>query len=217
MYCIFTYHLIPTQQCLNYVSTLFTVDTVSFWKILLLCSRLYRIFEKEYLLLHFLMATVEWDCKGCSQTIDCHLWRGEVPIVCHCHLLVQSSEELQGPIFWWQRSIWNTKDLWWWQCSNDKQLTVHHLEELTTIPKSTIHRVMIEQLKVKKWCTRCVPHLLSPEEKQQRLNKAQSLLWLMEDHHQNLLVTRDKSCFIFHWMESKQQNMVWLAEGDKCP
>ena len=107
--------------------------------------------------------------------------------------------------FWQSKSIWRTKNPGGGgtarkiaeMVGKNKRLTARHLQDLTYVPKSVVHRVMAEDLKLKKLCARRVAHLLGHEEKQQRIDKARDL-W----------VTGDESWFILHQMESKQQNMV---------
>ena len=74
---------------------------------------------------------------------------------------------------------------------------------------------MTEDLKLKKLCARWVLHLLGPEEKPQRISKVRDLLQLFDCRCRDSWVTGDKSWFMCHQMESKQQNMVWFNEDDE--
>ena len=82
---------------------------------------------------------------------------------------------------------------------NDKRLTVHHLQDLTTHSKKcdTLGNDT-EDLKLKKLCALWVAHLLGPEEKQQQINKARDLLQLFNCRRWDLWVTGNESWFMFH-------------------
>ena len=100
--------------------------------------------------------------------------------------------------------------------NKDKRLTVREMEDSTGIPKSSIHEILQDHLKLKKLCARWVPHIFSPEQKQQRVAMAQQLIPMLNDKHL-FWVTGDESWFMFHQMQSKLQNVVWIGDDEERP
>ena len=99
----------------------------------------------------------------------------------------------------------------------DKRLTVRMIEEQTSIPKTTVHRILTDDLHRKKICARWVPHLLSPEEKQRRVTCAEEILGLLQSNRRMKILTGDESWFWLNQQQNKRQNMVWLAGDEERP
>ncbi len=101
---------------------------------------------------------------------------------------------------------------------NDRRLTVRELEEKTGIPKSSIHVILWEKLKMRKLCARLVPHWLFQKEKKERVTKATAMAKMLRQRNAlTAVVTGDESWFSFHQSGNKRQNMTWLAEGERRP
>ena len=58
----------------------------------------------------------------------------------------------------------------------DQRMTYRQLEELLNIPVSTLHHIINEHLQVRKLCMLWVPHSLSEEQQQCRVNWCRQML-----------------------------------------
>ena len=63
---------------------------------------------------------------------------------------------------------------------HDRQISIRHVAEELTIPKTAIHEIMNNHMGMKKVCTRWVPKLLTPIQRANRVDCCQELLQLSE-------------------------------------
>lgn len=93
----------------------------------------------------------------------------------------------------------------------NRRLKVSELAEEMGLPKSTIHLALTEKLGMKKVSARWVPKLLSPLQKQDRVNICDENLDLYNDNPRLLstLITGDETWVYYYDPETKQQSMQW--------
>lgn len=101
----------------------------------------------------------------------------------------------------------------------DRRITVRELEEDLGIPRSSIHRIIHEDLQMTRVVARWVPHLLNEEQKQERVRVCRQLLndYGSDPLFLDKIVTGDESWFLSHMPETKQQSTQWRAPGEHPP
>ena len=102
----------------------------------------------------------------------------------------------------------------------DAQLTIAELFSHTELIESFVLRILHEVLGLRKACAHRISHLLTLDQKAQRLQCANSLLAMFQPSGPKRLtdiVTGGESWFSFWQPAVKAQNMVWLGEGDERP
>lgn len=85
--------------------------------------------------------------------------------------------------------------------------------------RTTVFKILTEELKFSKVCARWVPRLLTPVHKQRRLDAAQYLFQLHaeEDNLLSRIVTGDETWVHHSTPETKQQSMVWKTTDEEAP
>jgi histone-lysine N-methyltransferase SETMAR len=104
--------------------------------------------------------------------------------------------------------------------TEDPFVTIRDLEDITDISLGSLHSILHEYLGLKKVCSRWVPHLLTPAQKEERVETSRSLLSRFRRMGKNSflrVVTGDETWVHYFEPKRKQQNMVWIAEGDHPP
>jgi histone-lysine N-methyltransferase SETMAR len=91
------------------------------------------------------------------------------------------------------------------------------LADDTGLSKNTIHRILTEELGLRKMCSTWVPHNLSEANKQDRILCAQSFIEHFNSHSLDeclkLWVTEDETWILFSTTGTKEDNKSWLAPG----
>ena len=89
------------------------------------------------------------------------------------------------------------------------------------LPKTTVHRILVDEILYRKVCSMWVPHRLSDTNKQQRVTCCQSILELFNNYSQfellRLWATEDESWVPFNLIGTKEDNKVWLSPGTPRP
>ena len=78
----------------------------------------------------------------------------------------------------------------------------------------------MEDLTLKKVCARWVPHILTEDQKRQRVLCERKLIQLLEPNgHKRLedVITGDETWIFFYGIPNKRQNMLWVAEDESIP
>ena len=101
----------------------------------------------------------------------------------------------------------------------EARYTVQEIEELSGICSSSVLKILHEQLGLRKICTRWVPHLLTDEQKQNRVRLASQGIEKYDKCDPRPfeeIVTGDE-IWIYHFQpHSKAKNKVWVSsEGDR--
>ncbi|XP_018565941.1 putative uncharacterized protein FLJ37770 [Anoplophora glabripennis] len=96
----------------------------------------------------------------------------------------------------------------------DRGLTIRMIAEDLSIPKTTVHEIVTEKLKMKKLCAKIVQKLLTPEQKARRVAWCED--WLEAEEMQDFLngvITGDESWFYEFDVELKSQSKEWKQAG----
>nr|CAP20055.1 transposase [Portunus trituberculatus] len=102
----------------------------------------------------------------------------------------------------------------------NRHTTIAVISDDLGLSTGSIHTIIHEDLKMRKVCSRWVPHLLSDDEKMRRVQCASAILTEFgPDGHKRItdIVTGDEKWFYFFQVPHKRQNMVWLGEKDARP
>jgi len=96
----------------------------------------------------------------------------------------------------------------------NRRLSIWAVAELIKIDKETVQQILHNNFKLKKVCSKMVPRLLTPEQKEIRMNICADILQNIENDS-NLLenvITCDESFFFYQYdPESKRQSMRWKS------
>ena len=95
------------------------------------------------------------------------------------------------------------------------------IAEALDLSKDTVKRILVDDLLFLNVCSVWIPHKLSDENRQQRLECCRSLLEIYENYTEYELlrvwVTQDETWVPFDLSGSKQENMVWIAPQTSRP
>jgi histone-lysine N-methyltransferase SETMAR len=102
----------------------------------------------------------------------------------------------------------------------DPCASVDEIAEHICISHGSVHEIVTHHLRMKKICARWVPHALTPVQKEERMEMAQSLLnkfrrWGKEG--MKLIVTGDETCVHCYNPGHRQQRMEWVPEEGAPP
>lgn len=102
----------------------------------------------------------------------------------------------------------------------DKRRTCEDIADITNIPHSTVHRILVDVLQKKKVFAKWVPHLLTEAQKQDRVRICRANLRRVRREGQdflNRIVTGDET-WVYSWdPELKHQSAQWRNEGSPRP
>ena len=99
-------------------------------------------------------------------------------------------------------------DIWWKRC------------DLSGLSLSYVYTILKEKLKLQKICACWMPHLLTPEQKKDRVEKASVLLSRFKNRDSRRLrevVTGDQTWLYFSEPDNKLNNKMWVGENNECP
>lgn len=102
---------------------------------------------------------------------------------------------------------------------NDRRLTVLQLEEMLSIPHSSIHRILKDELGMVRVVARWVPKLLSTDQMQERVRICRDHLSNFQKNPEFLqrIIAVDESWFHYHEPESKAQSSQWKTRDEPPP
>jgi [histone H3]-lysine36 N-dimethyltransferase SETMAR len=97
----------------------------------------------------------------------------------------------------------------------DRRLGVRAIAELTHINRESVRRILVEELDMKKVCAKMVPRLLTPEQKECRMNISADILESIERDPNFLerVVTCDETWIFQYDPETKRQSMHWKSKN----
>ena len=104
--------------------------------------------------------------------------------------------------------------------SGDRCLTVREIACVTGISKSQVHRIITNELQMRKLTARWVPRLLSDVHKENRVVACQQLQQMVEDLGEafwSRIITVDETWLPFYLPETKEQSKQWCRVGEKPP
>ena len=102
----------------------------------------------------------------------------------------------------------------------DARYTVEEIAGITGLNSSCVFGILKERLHLRKICARWVPHLLTSDQKRQRVEASLQLLSQYENCDQrrlNEIVTGDETWIYFFEPDLKQNNKVWVGEFGERP
>lgn len=104
--------------------------------------------------------------------------------------------------------------------AEDARRTVEEISISVGISSSAVRSILIDRLKLRKVCARWVPHLLTQEEKDRRVEIASELLAMYADRGHmwiSEIVTGDETWISFFEPDGKENNKVWIGENGARP
>jgi histone-lysine N-methyltransferase SETMAR len=104
--------------------------------------------------------------------------------------------------------------------NKDPFLTLDEVAEAVGISHGSAYRLLHDELGMRKLCSRWIPHLLTEAQKEERVETAKGLLNRFRAwgrHGVADIVTGDETWIHYYEPNRKQQNMVWVKEGDSAP
>lgn len=103
---------------------------------------------------------------------------------------------------------------------DDRRLKVREIADMVGISKSAVHRILTENLEMKKLCARWVPRLLTAEQKQRREDVSNECLSKFRRNKTEFLrrfVTMDETWVHHYTPETKEQSRQWIEKGESAP
>ncbi|GFR94660.1 translational activator GCN1-like, partial [Elysia marginata] len=101
----------------------------------------------------------------------------------------------------------------------DPHISVRELSNTNGLSYGTVHTIITEHLRMKKVCARWIPHLLTEDQKRERVHRAMELLSMFEPHGPKRLsdiLTGDETWFPFFIIPPKRLNRMWVdGQGDR--
>ena len=102
----------------------------------------------------------------------------------------------------------------------DRHITYREIEASIGISKTSIQKILHEELAVRKLVSRWIPHLLTEEQKALRVNWCQKTLSRFNDgSSKNVynMVSGDESWIYSYEPENKRQSAVWVFQDEEKP
>lgn len=102
----------------------------------------------------------------------------------------------------------------------DSRVTYQQIEQALGITSASVHSILHEHLGLRKLAARWIPHLLTDEQKQRRVEFCQFMLAKFDQGQSKRLydiITGDETWIYRFDPESKRQSSEWVAHGDGPP
>ena len=100
----------------------------------------------------------------------------------------------------------------------DPHVCIREISARLSLSYGTVHRIIHNDLHLRKLAAKWVPHKLTEEQKKQRVHAARDLLNRFEPNGPKRLtdvVTGDETWVPFFGIASKRRNKVWLGQNDQ--
>ena len=114
-----------------------------------------------------------------------------------------------------QDNIDAVKDL----VDEDPHISIDNIATIVDISRGSVHTILEQHLRLRKISSRWVPHELTQEQRQRRVNictenlaKFESGAWRLCD-----VITGDETWVYHRKIESKQRSKAWVAHGESPP
>jgi histone-lysine N-methyltransferase SETMAR len=104
--------------------------------------------------------------------------------------------------------------------NQDRRITYCQLQEAMHLSSSTINSILHEKLGLRKLAARWVPHLLTLEQKERRLDFCRFMLGKFDGGSSksvSYIVTGDETWIYQYDPETKQQSTVWVFDDEDPP
>ena len=102
----------------------------------------------------------------------------------------------------------------------DARLSVKDIASCTGVSEGSVQTILKKRLDMRKVCARWVPHLLTEEQKTQRLKCARELLKTYKGCNSQVisnLLTGDETCVHMFELQRRADNKQWKWKDKKCP
>ncbi|XP_054745939.1 histone-lysine N-methyltransferase SETMAR-like [Anastrepha obliqua] len=103
---------------------------------------------------------------------------------------------------------------------SDRKVKVREIADIRKISAGSVHTIIHEHLGMKKVFSKCVPCLLTPEQKQQRIDDSKSCLDMFTRNKSQFLrryIAMDETWIHHFTPESNRQSAEWHAAGESRP
>ncbi|XP_011699262.1 PREDICTED: putative uncharacterized protein FLJ37770, partial [Wasmannia auropunctata] len=102
---------------------------------------------------------------------------------------------------------------------SDRRLSIQQIADTLHMSKFTVHRIVTEDLQMRKVCAKLVPKVLTEDHKELRVLRCQELLDLIQNEPDflNFVVTGDESWMFEYDPESKRQSSEWHTTSSPRP
>ena len=91
-------------------------------------------------------------------------------------------------------------------------MSIRKIEEEVGISKERIGHILHNELDLHKVCAKWVPHVLTEENKKNRVEISKQLLEILENGFQNI-ITGDKTWVNYFTVSSKESNKSWVKKA----
>ena len=102
----------------------------------------------------------------------------------------------------------------------DRKLKLREISDTLKISKGSAFTIMHESLRMRKFFSKWVPRLLTPDQNQQRVEELERSLELFKRSKKYFLrryVTMDETWIHHYTTETKRSSAEWTAAGETCP
>lgn len=102
----------------------------------------------------------------------------------------------------------------------DRKMKLREIADTLKISEGSVFTILHENLGMRKLLSKWVPHLLTPDQKQQRVDDSERCLELFKRNKKDFLcryVTMDETWIHHYTPESKRSSAEWTAAGESRP
>ncbi|CAH2008943.1 unnamed protein product [Acanthoscelides obtectus] len=102
----------------------------------------------------------------------------------------------------------------------DRHVAYREIEASLKISKTSFQKILHEELRVRKFVSRWIPHLLTEEQKAARVNWCQKTLNRFNSRNSKnvySIVSGDESWIYCYEPQNKRQSAVWVFQGEEKP
>lgn len=99
---------------------------------------------------------------------------------------------------------------------DDPHITIESIQQVVPISIGSIENILHNEIFVRKVCAKWVPHVLTDENKQKRVEISKQLLRYFDNGFKNI-ITGDETWLHFFTVSSKEANKVWINQEENRP
>lgn len=103
---------------------------------------------------------------------------------------------------------------------SDRKIKLLEIANIVKIAEGSVFTIIHDYLGMKKLCARWVPRMLTPDQKQQRVDESERCLELLCHDRRDFFrryVTMDETWIHYYNPESKQQSAQWVGPDERRP
>ncbi|XP_070851493.1 histone-lysine N-methyltransferase SETMAR-like [Drosophila suzukii] len=102
----------------------------------------------------------------------------------------------------------------------DRKLKLKEIADASKISEGSVFTILHEHLDLRKLCSKWVPRLLTPDQKQQRIDASETCLSMLKRNRTDFFrryVTMDETWIHHCTPESSRQSSEWVVAGESRP